>query len=118
MSVISEAMARGLESAGKLQRYNSAMRANLFGDRQTVTFKEAAVVDITLGPVTVQQEFQILDDLPFDCLLGDNFLRLCTPVIDYYNRVVALGNVFIPFMRRGQVVAMIAHLAGGPSGPQ
>jgi hypothetical protein len=118
MSVISNGMARRLEAAGKLQRYKSSMKANLFGDRQTVTFKDAAEADITLGPVTVRLEVQILDDLPFDCLLGDNFLRQATPLLDYYNRVVVVGGVAIHFMRRGQVVAMLSHLVGGPPCPQ
>jgi hypothetical protein len=118
MSVISEAMAHRLESAGKLQRYRSSMKANLFGDKQTVTFKDAAEVDVTLGPATVRLEVQILEDLPFDCLMGDNFLRQATPILDYYNRVIVVGSVAIPFMRRGQVIAMLSQLVCGSSGPQ
>jgi hypothetical protein len=118
MTVISEAFAQTLEKAGKLQRYPSAMRARLFGDKQAVSFHHAAMVDISIGQMKLRQEVQILENLSYDCFLGDNFFRQCQLVIDYYNRVVVAGGLAIPFMRRGQVIAMLASLVGVSGGQQ
>jgi hypothetical protein len=51
-------------------------------------------------------------------LLGDNFFQVAVPIIDYGNRVVLAGGMALPFMRRGEVIAMFAHLVSGLSSPQ
>jgi hypothetical protein len=112
ISVISEELAQRLERTSGLQRYPSAMSARLFGDRDVVKFWHAATVHVTLGAVVVRLEVQILAGLSFDCLLGDNFFQVAVPVIDYGKRIVLAGGMTLPFMRRGDVIAMFAHHVG------
>jgi hypothetical protein len=111
LSVISGSMATKLEEMGRLNRIQSDVRAAVFGNRgDTVQFRQAAMVDISVAGTHVQLKAQILDNLPFDCLLGDDFLSRSGANIDYANRVVAMGQLAVPFQRRGEVIRMVAGI--------
>jgi hypothetical protein len=111
LSVISGDMATKLEQMGRLSRIHSDVRAAVFGNRgDTVQFRQAAIVDISVAQTHVQLKVQILDNLPFHCLLGDDFLSRSGATIDYANRVVGLGPLALPFQRRGDVIRMVAGM--------
>jgi hypothetical protein len=111
ISVISSNLADKLEREGKLQREASNVRAALFGNRgDAVQFREAATIQVLVSTACVNVKVQIMPDLPFECLLGDDFLTATGAVLDYGNRMFVTAGTAVPFQKRGEMIRMVTGL--------
>jgi hypothetical protein len=111
LSVMSKSLADKLEAAGKLTKEPSTVRAALFGNRgDAVQFREAAMVQVMVAGTCINVKMQILPDLPFECLLGDDFVSATGAIIDYQNRMFSINGIAVAFQKRGEMIRMVTGL--------
>jgi len=104
-SVVSGQIAKIIKGYHKRPSRPSGMTAEVFGpERRIVCFQEQMELRIGLSANQHMCNFQILEGMQFDVLIGDDVLKVLKLNISYELRSVSSFGTVLKFAARGDVI--------------
>jgi hypothetical protein len=109
VTIINAKVAKLLSHRGRGTHRPSDLVATSFGSPHGVQFDGQMGARLAIASGGGWVNFQIWNNMEFDCLIGDDVLRRSGIRIDYESRTVGTGNLYQRMLTRGEVLTMMFH---------